>query len=150
MHRGMTEAGEETLECETCGAPPVAGLVACPYCESHYPGAPAQHVDCPQCGADNLPTSRRCAACSQSLLVTCVFCGRPSALAMAACGHCGEAFEGASARKTQRAEAQRRQQIMTVAATGLGALGAAATSDAGQRLLGQLFDSVKDELMKDE
>lgn len=137
------------IECEQCGAPPVAGLVACPYCEASYPGAPGQHVDCPGCGADNHPTSLRCARCSASLMQTCVFCARPSALALVACGHCGETFAGAAARKAEREAQQRRQQAMNVAATGLTALGAVATSSTGQRILGQLFDSVKDELLKD-
>ena len=106
-------------------------------------------MDCPSCGADNHPTALRCGACATSLLHSCVFCGRPSALALPACGHCGEAFEGATARKAQRDEQQRRQQMMSVAATGLSALGAVATSSAGQSILGQLFDSVKDELLKD-
>ncbi len=135
----------DTNECTGCGAPHVAGLVGCPYCSTAYAGAASAgpRVDCPKCGADNRVDARRCALCGKSLMRTCIFCQRPSALRLDDCGHCGEAFEGAREREVRREEAARQQRMMNLAATGLGALGAAARSSSGQRLLGQLWNEVK-------
>lgn len=150
-------------ECEECGAPAAAGLVACSYCDAPYPGMP-EGVSCPQCGDDNLPSRARCASCSASLQQSCLFCAMTSSVALAACGHCGEAFEGAEQRKAELEEQQRQQQLIGLAAQGLGVLGQVATSSnvggkpsggwggkpgqsAGNGLLGEIWDDLSDAAM---
>lgn len=139
----MTDDGE----CETCGAPVKPGLVGCPYCDTRYRGAPAAGVSCPGCGDDNLPDQVRCATCATSLMQPCLFCTQSSSIAAAACGHCGETFEGASERKQQRLEQQRQQQLMGLATTGLSALGQVAASPRGRGLLDEVFADLTDAAM---
>ncbi|MCB9592018.1 MAG: hypothetical protein H6719_04735 [Sandaracinaceae bacterium] len=128
----------EPEECEECGAPRRAGLVACAYCETRYAGAP-DGISCPKCGDDNLPTQVRCASCASSLMQVCVFCTQSSSIAANGCAHCGETFEGAAERKAQRAEQLRQQQLMGLAATGMSALGQAAASPTGQGILNEIL-----------
>lgn len=133
-------------ECDVCGAPRKAGLVACPYCEGRYPGAP-DGINCPKCGDDNAPHNARCATCSSSLMQICVFCAQATSIAAAVCMHCREPFEGAEARKQERLEQQRQQQLMGLAAQGLGVLGQAANSRAGRGLLDEVLSDLADAAM---
>ncbi len=133
--------------CSHCGAPRVAGLVACTFCDVPYAGAPSG-IECPKCADDNEVTRTTCAGCGASLVRSCLFCQGASSVAAIACTRCGEAFEGAEARKRVRDEEARQRQMMGYAATGLTALGAAAASPLGRSLLGQLVDGIKDEIKK--
>ncbi len=121
-------------ECEECGAPRKAGLVACSYCETRYRGAPPG-LNCPKCGDDNDPSQIACATCASSLLRTCVFCEQATSIAASQCGRCGESFEGAAERKQQRIERQRQQQLMGLAASGFSAIGQAANTPRGRGFL---------------
>ncbi len=134
--------------CAHCGAPRTAGLVACSFCATPYAGVSASGIDCPHCHVDNDPTRQICARCGHSLLRTCVFCSRGTIFTAAACASCGEVFEGAELRKKAREEERQRQQMMGIAATGLGVLGQVAASPAGRGLLGQLMNGIKDEIGK--
>lgn len=134
--------------CEHCGAPRMAGLVACTFCSTPYAGAPAQGIDCPRCHVDNDPSRQTCARCQASLLRVCVFCHQGTLYTSASCRSCGEVFEGAEQRKRARDEEQQRQQMLGLAATGLGVLGQVARSPAGQGLLGQLMNEIADEVRK--
>lgn len=134
--------------CEHCGAPRMGGLVACTFCETPYPGVASGGVDCPQCHVDNDASRQTCARCGASLLRACIFCGHGTLFTAASCGTCGELFEGAEQRKRGREEEQRRQQMMGLAATGIGLLGQAARSPTGQGLLGQLMSELTDEIRK--
>ncbi|MEC7524979.1 MAG: hypothetical protein VYE22_34175 [Myxococcota bacterium] len=134
-------------ECEACGAPSLTGLVACSYCDTPFPGAPAG-VSCPACGDDNLPSRLRCARCNGSLQAVCLFCAQSSSVARSSCAHCGEAFEGAEARKKEREEQRRQQQLLGLAATGISALGAAAASPRGRGILGEVFEDLVESATK--
>lgn len=136
----------EAEECEECGAPRKAGLVACAYCETRYPGAPAG-INCPRCGDDNLPTQTRCATCASSLMQVCIFCTQSSSIAAPACLSCGETFEGAAERKAARVEQQRQQQLMGLAMTGMSALGQAASTPTGQGILSDILSDLGDAAM---
>lgn len=127
--------------CETCGAPANAGLVACSYCETPYPGAP-RGIDCPTCGDDNRPHRMECATCGETLLRGCVFCGAASSIGVAQCGRCGEAFEGAAERKAARDAQQKQQQMLGLASQGLSVLGQAAASPTGRGILGQVWQEI--------
>lgn len=133
-------------ECEECGAPRKAGLVACAYCETRYPGAP-DGISCPRCGDDNLPTQTRCATCASSLMQVCIFCTQSSSIAAAACLSCGETFEGAAERKAARVEQQRQQQLMNLAVTGVSALGQAASTPTGQGILSEILRDLGESAM---
>ena len=140
-------AGETTVEeCEECGAPRKAGLVACSYCETRYEGAPPG-LSCPRCGDDNDPSQVRCATCASSLMRTCVFCEQATSIGAGQCAHCGESFDGAAERKQRRMEQQRQQQLVSLAATGLSALGQAAGSPAGKGLLDGVLADLADAAM---
>lgn len=88
-------------DCQTCGAAPVAGLAACPYCRSAYPGLEAG-VSCPACGCVSLKGRTVCADCKAALTRTCVFCNAASILDVPQCTRCYEPFEGAEERKRAR------------------------------------------------
>lgn len=136
----------ESEECEECGAPRKPGLVACAYCDTRYAGAP-DGISCPKCGDDNLPSQVRCATCATSLMQTCVFCTQASSIAAPQCGHCGETFHGAHERKQQRDEELRQQQLMNLAASGLGMLGQAAQSPTGRGILDEVLGDLADAAM---
>ena len=166
MVKGVTTP----TECEVCGAPAVAGLVACSYCDAPYPGM-ADGVSCPGCGDDNAPSRPRCASCGVSLMRGCVFCAMTSSVGLAACGHCGEAFDGAEQRKAERDEQAQQQQLIGLAAQGLGVLGQVAAGSnfgggagkpagggwgggkpkrgqgGGDGLLGEIWDDLSDAAM---
>ena len=135
---------EQAEECDNCGAPRNAGLVSCSYCDTPYPGAP-DGIDCPACGDDNKPHLVACASCGASLMRSCIFCGGSSSIAYASCARCGEAFEGAEQRKATREEAQRQQQMMHLAESGLSVLGQVAGSSAGRSLLGDVLKDIIDD-----
>ncbi len=124
----MTDAGR----CDECGAPRTAGLVACSYCDAPYPGMP-DGVSCPKCGDENMASRPRCARCAASLKRSCLFCAMTSSVGLAACGHCGELFEGAEQRKAERDEQLRQQQLLGLAVQGLGVLGQVAAGSGGAR-----------------
>ncbi len=136
----------EPEQCGECGAPRKAGLVACAYCQTRYPGAP-DGVSCPRCGDDNLPNMTRCATCASSLMQVCLFCAQASSILAPGCLHCGETFEGAAERKAQRVEQQRQQQLMGLAMTGVSALGQAASTPAGQGILSAILRDLGDSAM---
>ncbi|MBI5515860.1 MAG: hypothetical protein HY909_18915 [Deltaproteobacteria bacterium] len=94
-------------DCQTCGAPPRAGLAACPFCKAGYPGAEAGAL-CPGCRCLNEAGRTVCAQCQDSLTRTCVFCQALGRLDQAQCPRCHEVFEGAEDRKRLR-DAQRAQ-----------------------------------------
>jgi len=137
---------EENL-CSHCGAPRVAGLVACSFCDTPFPNAPAG-IDCPKCHDDNAPTRTSCARCGTSFIRQCIFCGEGTLLTQPGCHRCGEAFEGAETRKKQREDALRQQQMMGLATVGISALASAANSQAGRGLLGQLMSEITEEIKK--
>lgn len=126
----------------------MAGLVACTFCETRYPGASASGIDCPGCHVDNDATRETCARCGTSLLRACVFCSHGTLYTAASCRSCGEVFEGAEQRKRAREEERQRQQMMGLAAAGIGILGQVARSSTGQSLLGQLMNEITDEVRK--
>ncbi len=88
-------------DCQTCGASPVAGLAACPYCKGRYsdedPG-----VVCPGCDCISVKGRTVCAQCNGPLTRACVFCGSSSLLDVPQCGRCHEPFAGADQRKAAR------------------------------------------------
>lgn len=133
--------------CTHCGAPRIAGLVACSFCDTAFPNAPSG-IDCPKCHDDNAPGRTSCARCGTSLVRTCIFCGEGTILTATNCGRCNEAFEGAELRKRQREDQARQQQMIGLAATGLTALASAAASPMGRGLLDQLVNEIKDEIGK--
>ncbi|MFK7988753.1 MAG: bL32 family ribosomal protein [Sandaracinaceae bacterium] len=140
-------ASTSVSSCDNCGAPEDPGLVACSYCDVAYPGAPPG-VDCPTCGDDNRPHRMACASCGETLLQGCLFCGAASSLAVAACGRCGEAFDGARERKAGRDAAQKQQQMMGLAGQGLSVLGQAASSTSGRGILNQVWQEILSSSMK--
>ena len=89
-------------DCQTCGAAPVPGLAACPFCRAGYPGT-TPGVTCPGCAAISLQGRTVCAQCNGSLTRTCVFCNAASLLSLPQCSRCHEAFAGAEERKRARA-----------------------------------------------
>lgn len=134
-------------ECERCGAPAISGLVACSYCDTPFPGAP-EGVSCPSCGDDNVPSRLRCARCNGSLQAVCVFCAQSSSIALAACAHCREPFEGAEVRKREREERRRQEQLMGLAATGISAIGSVAASPRGRGILGEVLEDLVESATK--
>jgi long-chain acyl-CoA synthetase len=140
--RTMTDSG-----CSHCGASIVAGLVACTFCATPYAGAPPG-IDCPKCHDDNHPSRVACARCGTSFMRTCLFCNGVASITHPQCVRCGELFEGAELRKQQRDDAQRQQQMIGLAASGIAAIGAVAASPMGQGLFGQLMNEIKDEIGK--
>lgn len=88
-------------DCHGCGAAPVSGLAACPYCRGAYAGVEAG-VACPGCGGMSARGRAVCAQCQGSLTRTCVFCDAVSLLELAQCSKCHEAFAGAVERKRER------------------------------------------------
>lgn len=133
--------------CAHCGASFVAGLVACTFCNTPYPGA-RQGIDCPKCHDDNDPSRTSCVRCGTSFVRACIFCNGINPVTVPVCRSCGELFEGAEQRKQQREDAARQQQMMSMAATGIAALTSAAASPMGQNLLGSLMNEIKDEIGK--
>ncbi len=85
-------------ECHGCGAAPVPGLAACPYCRGAYAGIEAG-ASCPDCSSVNMRGRGVCAQCKASLTRECVFCNAHSLLELAHCTRCHEAFAGAEERK---------------------------------------------------
>lgn len=130
--------------CETCGAPPEAGLAACTYCKTAYAGVTAG-VTCPRCRAPNAAGNTWCARCHQAITRACVFCQTVSPLDKAACVRCREPFEGAEQRLQAKVDAAKRKEYMNLATQGLGAAVTVATSDAGQSLLGALVNAISDD-----
>ncbi len=102
-------------DCQTCGAAPVAGLAACPYCRAAYAGA-EPGVTCPGCQSLSLKGRTVCAQCNGSLTRACVFCGAALLLDQPQCGRCHEPFAGAEERK--RARAAGRAPTMNADPTG--------------------------------
>ncbi len=145
MIRPMSE--QHVGVCETCGAPRNPGLVACSYCDTAYPGAPSG-VDCPSCGDGNRPHLVACASCGASLMRSCIFCGGATSIAYPGCSRCGEAFEGAAERKAAREAAQKHQQMIGLAQTGLSVLGQVAGSRAGQGILGEVWHDLVEHSVK--
>ncbi len=92
-------------DCQTCGASPIAGLAACPYCRAAYPGV-TPGPRCPACGNLSMAGRTVCAHCNGALTRTCVFCNAASILDLPACARCHEPFEGAEERKRARAAGQ--------------------------------------------
>jgi hypothetical protein len=89
-------------DCQTCGAAPVSGLAACPYCRAAYPDSDPGVV-CPGCACVSLKGRTACAQCKASLTRTCVFCNAATLLDVHACTRCHEPFAGAEERKRARA-----------------------------------------------
>jgi hypothetical protein len=133
----MSDVGQ----CKTCGAPFKDGLAECMYCDTRIEGR-AGGVDCPSCGELATSDRRTCAACGASFARGCIFCGHASFITAPACTSCGEAFEGAQERKTQREAAAKQQQMMGLAAQGISMLGQAAGTPGGRDLLGSVLDAV--------
>ncbi len=88
-------------DCHTCGAAPLAGLAACPYCRCAYQGV-APGVTCPGCTAINARGRTVCAQCNGSLTRACVFCAFATPLDQPQCARCHEPFAGAEERKRAR------------------------------------------------
>jgi hypothetical protein len=88
-------------DCATCGAAPVSGLAACPYCRAAYPHVQAG-VRCPGCDCVNLAGRPTCAHCNGALTRACVFCMGHSFLDQPTCTRCHEPFEGADERRRAR------------------------------------------------
>lgn len=133
-----------TIRCDHCGAPPVPGLAACPYCRAAYPGVTAG-VQCPRCRVVNAQGQTGCAGCGLGITRACVFCQHVSPLDAAACRRCREPFEGAEDRLRAQQAAQRRQQYLGLASQGLGAAVTVATHPTGARLLSSLFRALTDD-----
>lgn len=129
------------MECENCGAPATAGLVACAYCDESFPGM-AAGVACPSCGDRNLETNPACVSCRTSLMKSCVFCGVASSYASVHCKRCGEAFIGAAERKAERERLAQQQQMLGLAAQGMAVIGQAAATPAGQGFMSKLLGEV--------
>lgn len=88
-------------DCQSCGAAPVAGLAACPYCRGAYAGVEAG-ATCPGCGCLSVRGRGVCAHCQGALTRACVFCAAVSLLELPQCVRCHEAFAGAVERKRER------------------------------------------------
>ena len=89
-------------QCQTCGAGPIPGLAACPYCRCAYAGVEAG-ITCPACQSINAKGRTVCAQCNGSLMRVCVFCNASTLLDLPACTRCHEPFAGAEERKRERA-----------------------------------------------
>jgi hypothetical protein len=109
---------QKELECENCGAERAAGLAACPFCKTAYPGV-AGAVRCPRCGDANVQGNPVCMSCQAPLSIACVFCNAASPLGTTACVRCGEMFEGAAARKAERDAQARLVQAASMAVQGV-------------------------------
>ncbi len=133
----MTDAAR----CTVCGAPLADGLAACTYCNVPVPGRRAG-VACPACGELSTDDRMSCAACAASFTKGCVFCGQVAFVTALSCTQCSEAFEGAEARKRQREEAAKQQQMLGIAAQGVSVLGQVAGTPSGRQVLGSLLDMV--------
>ena len=88
-------------DCQTCGAAPVSGLAACPYCRAAYAEADAG-VRCPGCDSLNLAARTVCAHCNGALTRACIFCMAHTGLDKPECCRCHEPFAGAEERKRAR------------------------------------------------
>lgn len=120
-------------DCENCGAPKVAGLAGCTYCNAGYPGV-AAGVECPACHASNEKGRQTCAACNASLMVQCVFCNAHSMCDQPACTRCREVFAGAAERKRAREQAQKAPGLSPMAHK---------SDPSGSAILGSLADILK-------
>lgn len=132
-------------ECSNCGAPRTAGLTACSYCDTPYPGA-GTGISCPSCGSDNERSRTTCVTCSHSLVIVCIFCDASTRIGSVRCGSCGEVFEGAEDRKRERAERERQQQMVSAATQGAAMIGGVVSSPQGREILGQIWDKLDDVL----
>ena len=88
-------------DCQTCGAAPVSGLAACPFCKAAYPEVRAG-ARCPGCDCLSAHGRPVCAHCNGALTRVCVFCSAASILDLPQCTRCHEPFEGAEERKRAR------------------------------------------------
>lgn len=89
---------------QSCGAAPVSGLAACPYCRAAYAGLQAG-CTCPKCSSLSVRGRAVCAQCNGALTRACVFCNAVSLLELHQCTRCHEAFDGAVERKRERERA---------------------------------------------
>ena len=133
--------GMATATCQHCGAPEVAELVHCRYCENAYSREVLAHaIPCPRCRLACRWGQQKCARCQSWIVVSCVFCGALSPHNQAACLACREPFQGAMERKRAREQQVKHQENMqtfgTVGHVAAPFLGAAIGGATGAALWG--------------
>lgn len=100
------------MQCQSCGAPAVPGLVMCRFCKRPVNAEAAEAaIPCPQCATLNVWGTMNCVQCRAWVVVQCVFCAQVSPHNQPACLSCGEAFAGALERKVACDNQMRNEQF---------------------------------------